>query len=89
MPTRKLAALAATAAVFLLGSGVANARDLRPPATSDDQSYLYVDPGPSRPNLPGYMQESMDSSNEPYAGTMFGEDEQDEAPSSFGLDDND
>jgi hypothetical protein len=89
MPTRKHAVFAAMAAAFILGVAVADARDLRPPATNNDQSYLYLDPGPSRPNLPGYMQESMDPSNEPFAGTMFGEDEQDEAPASFGLDDND
>jgi hypothetical protein len=88
MPARTHAAVAATAAALILGSAVAEARDLRPPATDNDQSYLYVDPGYARPNLPGYMQESMDPSNDPDTGTMFGEDEQDVSPDSFGLDDN-
>lgn len=84
MPIRKPAAFAAMAVTFVLATGIAGAKELHPQPPNDDQSYLYVDPGYSRPNLPGYMQESMDSSNQPYTGTMFGEDE-DAAPSPFGL----
>jgi hypothetical protein len=86
-PTTLLAALLLAAACLTPGVP-ALAKDLRaPPRPPSDQSYLYVDPGETRPNLPGYMQESMDPVNDPDTGTMFGQDEQDEAPDSFGLND--
>lgn len=83
-----------SAALVMMLSGAlccapAVAKTVKPPPQADsDQSYLYIGPDESRHNLPGYIQESIDPGNNPDTGTMFGEDDQDESPGSFGLDDN-
>jgi hypothetical protein len=88
---RRVVPSIAAAALMVLSAPPAHARDLRPPAntTRAGQSYLFVDPGYAPPRLSNDVLQSMDPSNDPSTGTMFGEDEQDAMPSPFGLDDQD